>query len=222
MNVINKYQTPNIPPLEIDVEFLILHYTACDLEKTLEIFLDQNRKVSSHFVLDTNGDLYDLGNFLSGPIYQGAHAGVSRIEVDGKVFEAINTCSIGIEIINLNGNIFAYTDAQYDALIETIKKLQKRFPKLLDANRIVGHEHIAFFRGKVDPGLMFDWHRVFKGLGMEPAEKHHFFACDKEDQKFLQAEISREMTDRPSDFWPDLSLKLEQRIAAKMQAVKKK
>lgn len=154
----------NFGPELIPVEFLVLHYTACTLEETLRIFSDPARIVCAHFVIDLEGTIYDLGGFRDGPIRRGKHAGPSRFELGGKKWEAFNDYSIGIEIVNANGNLFPYRDAQYDALAMLARHLVSRFLALRDPGRVVGHEQIAGFRGKVDPGVRFDWRRFYAAV----------------------------------------------------------
>ena len=111
MALIRNVESPNIEKEEIPVDFLVVHYTACTLEKTLEIFRDRARKVCSHFVIDTDGAIYDLGQFWNGPIRRAAHAGLSRYELDGVVREKFNDFSIGVEIVNFNGNLMEFSQA---------------------------------------------------------------------------------------------------------------
>jgi N-acetyl-anhydromuramyl-L-alanine amidase AmpD len=146
---------------KIQVEFLVLHYTACTLERTLELFCGPEAKTCAHFVIDFDGSIHELGDFWVGPILQGAHAGKSVFELEGKTWEAFNRFSIGVEIVNFNGNLVDYTAAQYEALGTLVRTLQSRFPALRDPARVVGHEQIAGFRGKADPGIRFDWKRFF-------------------------------------------------------------
>ena len=40
MNVIRQFRSPNFDPVQIPVEFLVLHYTAENLQSTLGIFMD--------------------------------------------------------------------------------------------------------------------------------------------------------------------------------------
>ena len=211
--------SPNFTRDEVDVEFLVLHYTGCDLEKTFEIFLDPKRAVTSHFVIDVNGDIYDLGGIDGGVVRRGAHAGVSRIEVGEKSFQSLNHISIGIEIVNLNGNYLEYPEAQYSALVELTRKLQETFPKLRDPERITGHEQIAGFRGKCDPGRRFNWAKYFAALGLTPRAQHAFHAATEEDVAFISEEI-RKFAAKPTDreFWPALSTRLEEKIKARMSA----
>lgn len=198
---------------EIPVEFLVLHYTACSLEDTLKIFCEPPPTVCSHLVLDLDGTVYDLGGFWNGPIFQGAHAGESHFELDGRLWEAFNRFSIGVEIINFNGNLISYTQEQYASLQVISKHFQSRFPALLDPNRILGHEHIAGFRGKVDPGRRFDWNlfytKVFSG-----SKSNSFPDRSAVLNDFLWSEFQREFGRidfnqmKPKD-WSVLSANLE-------------
>lgn len=207
--------SPNFSGNTIDPEFLVLHYTACNLARTLEIFADPARKVCAHFVLDQDGTLYDLGGFWDGPILQGAHAGQSHFQLPGGArFERLNLCSIGVEIVNLNGNIFPYTDAQYDSLERLTRHLQERFPKLSDPERIVGHEHIAGFRGKVDPGYQFEWarfyHSVF-GASAFPDRPSLMGASDVDKLEMVVAETPAPLRD--ANFWSALSAETEKKFS---------
>lgn len=141
------------------MRFVVLHYTAVSLQQTLGIFLKPDAKVAAHLVIDTDGSVHELIPCLNGVTFRGAHAGVSRFVVGEAVEEGFNHFSIGIELVNLNGNAFPYTDAQYEALREVMGKLKEHYPSLNDPTSVVGHEQIAGFRGKVDPGRCFDWGR---------------------------------------------------------------
>jgi N-acetyl-anhydromuramyl-L-alanine amidase AmpD len=162
MPLIRNVECPNFDNEEIPVEFLVVHYTACTLEKTLEIFRNRERKVCSHFVINTDGSIYDLGHFWNGPIRRGAHAGVSRLEMDGLVREKFNDFSIGVEIVNFNGNFLEFSPLQYASLAKIVKQMSRRFILLTDPRHIVGHEQIAGFRGKIDPGIKFDWLKFYE------------------------------------------------------------
>ncbi|MEQ1876455.1 MAG: N-acetylmuramoyl-L-alanine amidase [Bdellovibrionia bacterium] len=214
MRIVDTHRSPNFDPVEIPVEYLILHYTACDLQRALEIFGDPAKKVCAHFVLDTDGAVYDLGGFYNGPIRLGAHAGLSRFEFGGRVLEKFNTYSIGIEIVNLNGNLFSYTDEQYESLGLLTRHLQTRFPNLQNPQRVLGHEHIAGFRGKVDPGIRFDWKRFYKdayGLAKGPARKpeltpNEIIALQTEAAQATDADRADPM------FWSRISASLEEQV----------
>lgn len=153
--------SPNFDPRPIDVRFLVLHYTAVDLARTLEIFTDPARKAAAHLVLDVDGALYECVPCWEGEALRGWHAGVSRWHDGATQWEALNDWSIGIEIVNYNGNIIPFTDAQYTALEEIVGHLRRDYPALDRADAVLGHEQIAGFRGKADPGWQFDWPRFF-------------------------------------------------------------
>lgn len=146
----------------ISVEFVILHYTVEDLQTTLDLFSDPQSCVSAHLVLSTEGETHELVPCWEGRCRQADHAGKSRWREDGINWTGLNKCSIGIELVNRNGNLFPYTDEQYVALIACLQHLKSVFPALQDPRRLLGHEHIAGWRGKVDPGACFDWRRVFQ------------------------------------------------------------
>ena len=156
MNVY-RLASPNCDRTEIAVEHLILHYTAVDLQGTLDIFMNRENGVSAHLVIDTDGGIYELVSCLNGTASRAWHAGGSQYGDK----EAFNDHSIGIELVNLNGNLFPYTNAQYEALQHVVQTFKQCYPALADPERVLGHEHIAGFRGKADPGLLFDWRRFY-------------------------------------------------------------
>ena len=121
---------------ELDFESHDFFYTIKDL------------KVSSHFVIDRTGKIYQ---FVS--VYDRAwHAGVSSF----KSQDNCNDFSLGIELIGSDNTPFE--DNQYDALNKLIETLCSSFPKIKKEN-IVGHSEIAPGR-KTDPGPFFDWSKI--------------------------------------------------------------
>ena len=109
-------------------------------------------RVSAHLLIRRDGGLVQFV-----PLEMRAwHAGVSRFE--GR--ERCNDFSIGIELEGTDDQ--PYTDAQYQRLIETTRRIQALFPAITPA-RITGHCHIAPER-KTDPGPAFDWDRYLGGL----------------------------------------------------------
>ena len=211
MKINNLHRSPNFEEKIIPVEFIVLHYTACNLKRALGIFFSPTSKVAAHFVIDESGEIYDLGDFKNGDIRKGAHAGESNFTLDGKNYEGLNACSVGIEIVNLNGNIFDYTEAQYQALKELTSHLIARFPILSDPNRIVGHEHIAGFRGKADPGAKFDWPRFYRSVYGERAFPKRAAICppEKIDQMATFIRNAKEVEKEDPQYWSWLSSDLE-------------
>jgi N-acetyl-anhydromuramyl-L-alanine amidase AmpD len=211
VNII-PFFSPNFSDQLIPVEFVVIHYTACSLRRTLEIFSGADeRKVCAHFVIAENGDLYDLGGFWDGPVRQGAHAGESLFRIGSQEYRAFNKFSIGIEIVNLNGNVFDFTEDQYRTLFALMRHLRDRFPALNDPNRIVGHEQIAGFRGKADPGRRFDWRRFFVAIyggGRFPERPFVCSAARAEKLAALIQNVPVEERDSP-EFWTRISAELE-------------
>jgi N-acetyl-anhydromuramyl-L-alanine amidase AmpD len=209
------HPSPNFSDKVIPVEYVVIHYTACSLERTLEIFSDRNTKVCAHFVLSENGNLYDLGSFYSGPIRQGAHAGESFFNVGDQTLRAFNEFSIGIEIVNLNGNVFPFWDAQYESLKELMLHLKDRFPTLRDPDRVVGHEQIAGHRGKADPGRRFDWTRFYQSIYGDRTFPVREPRCSSERAALLAEFIQNTNPAGRDDphFWSELSAELEARTA---------
>ena len=159
------FQSPNTDFQVIRVEFLILHYTACSLERCLSLFKDPLQKISCHFVINLDGSIYEIVPCLQGKPLKAFHAGQSSWTNSGKnQLKNFNNISLGIELVNNNGNYFPYTEVQYRSLIYLTRRLKSIYPEIRSPDRILGHEHIAGFRGKIDPGYFFDWKKYFKAV----------------------------------------------------------
>lgn len=162
-SAVNRHMaSPNFDAQPVSVEFLVLHYSAAGLEETLRIFKDPQRKVSAHLVIGAEGEVFETVKCWDGIAQRAWHAGESRLELCGRVWEGFNDFSLGIELVNFNGNLLSYTPRQYQALFSVLAHLQGLYPALRDAQRVVGHEQIAGHRGKCDPGWCFEWETFFK------------------------------------------------------------
>lgn len=181
MNIVTNQRSPNFSDLVIPVEFVVLHFTAATLERTLEIFMSRSTEVSAHLVIDRDGTVYELVECLHGVVKRAWHAGRSRCEVsqglDRVVVEGFNDRSIGIELVNLNGNIFPYTEAQYQSLFAVLERLKGMYSRLSSPESVVGHEQIAGFRGKSDPGRCFEWDRLFSVCYPQQGTPQRGFVC---------------------------------------------
>ena len=156
-----QFNSPNFDNEAITVNFAIVHYTALSLSDSLDVLCNRQKKVSCHFLIDTKGIIYELVPAIAGTALRAWHAGVSYWHDGKKQWSDFNSHALGIELVNYNGNIFNYTQAQYQALAKLLASLKTHYPALALAANILGHEHIAGFRGKVDPGIKFDWNRFF-------------------------------------------------------------
>ena len=174
---------PNQDQKTVPVEFLVLHYTATDLSNTLRIFQDARRGVSAHLVIDVDGIVYSLVDCLEGEAHRAWHAGQSRYDDGVEKWTGFNDFSIGIELVNFNGNLFPFTDAQYQSLAAVVLVLKQHYPALLNPDRVLGHEQIAGYRGKVDPGSCFDWARFWQMCYPDVQAPDHQPACPGDLQK---------------------------------------
>ena len=210
---VETFRSPHFSPTAISVEFLILHYTAQSLQGSLDIFLSkEGPKVSSHLLIDEEGQIYELVKCWNGVVQKSFHAGESRWkDSSGKIWRNFNNFSIGIELVNFNGNIFPYREKQYETLFKTLEHLQSVYPNLKKPYRILGHEHIAGFRGKADPGRFFDWDKLYRRfyreksalLSTKIAEKQGealAFCREKRWNDALSQKISLIM-EKPLPFW---------------------
>ena len=139
------------------VDTLVLHYTEIDLAASLKVL--RTGAVSVHYVLAEDGTAHKIleDNEV------GYHAGLSTWHGQPRV----NERSIGIEIVNLDGNLHAYPAVQINALIALIKTVLAAHPQIKPGN-IVGHSDIAPKR-KVDPGKLFPWTKLADaGIGFWP------------------------------------------------------
>ena len=137
-----------------DIDLAIVHYTgSTNVDGTVSWFKNKIAKVSSQYVIDRNGDVYQFET----PMTICWHAGVSYW--NGK--NGCNNRSIGYELV---GNYsLGFTNEQYDSLNQLLVENMVSFPFI---NSVVGHEHVAPGR-KIDPGINFYWDRV--GLALKNA-----------------------------------------------------
>lgn len=154
---IKQHKSPNFsdrkPGCKIDT--IILHHTAVEeCSDVLRVLSSPAMQVSAHYVVDRNGDIYQLVDESK----IAWHAGVSSWH--GR--ESMNKYSIGIEIVNTGFEEFP--DAQMHAVIELCKDIKQRHN--IEDRNIIAHADVAPNR-KVDPSEYFKWHDLYKeGLGI--------------------------------------------------------
>ena len=92
MKYIAKYKSPNYNSRKNSkIKLIIIHYTALKNYKEALLYLcDKRKKVSSHFLINQNGYIYNLVNLNK----RAWHAGTSYWEGN----RDINSMSIGIEL----------------------------------------------------------------------------------------------------------------------------
>jgi N-acetylmuramoyl-L-alanine amidase len=142
-----------------DIDTIVLHHTGTNNGKgDLSWMRNPDSKVSAHYMLDTDGKIYQL----VGDEKRAWHAG--KAELHG-VPTDVNARSIGIEIVNDGSGKTPFTEAQYKSLTQLVGYLKQEYK--VPANNIVGHKDVAVPKGrKDDPAANFDWKRLKKGIGI--------------------------------------------------------
>lgn len=214
--------SPNFDARPIEVCFLVVHYTAVDLTRTLEIFADPARKAAAHLVIDRDGATYECVPCWEGVALRAWHAGQSRWHAGTGRWETLNDWSIGIELVNFNGNVIDFTEAQYETLTHVIGHLAQNYPALQAADSLLGHEQIAGFRGKADPGWCFDWPRVFDRCypGQPMPERPPACPPALRDALTRFVEIAPDTVAAANAFWERVSLLTETAVALATDAGK--
>jgi N-acetylmuramoyl-L-alanine amidase len=146
------------------VDMIVLHYTGMpDVEGAIAQLCTPGTDVSAHYIVLEDGRIVQ-----SVPEAKRAwHAGVSQWGGE----DDINSCSIGIEIIN-RGHDWGYPDfplRQIAAVIALCRGIMLR--RNVPAHRVLAHSDVAPSRKK-DPGEKFPWHSLANsGVGhwVQPA-----------------------------------------------------
>lgn len=175
------------------VDFLIFHHVAATSAiDAIDQFL--HYKVSSHFLIDEAGVVYELvdENDIA------YHAGISH----WKGFEGLNKNSIGIEFVNSQPFEKKFSEVQMRSGVELAKSLilKHKIPpqnilghsdigyyvetSLVEASQtIVPKNMVGFLDRKQDPSHLFDWQFLAKnGVGIFVdivADKNFDYAKDK-------------------------------------------
>ena len=115
---------------------------------SMERLKNPNSKVSCHYFINRNGDIYKMIDDTK----VAWHAGKSK----WKNIKNLNKYSIGIEIQNKGHfiNYQSFPKKQIAPLIILIKSLLKKYK--IKKNNVLGHSDIAPLRKK-DPGEKFPW-----------------------------------------------------------------
>ena len=149
-------------PRKEPVTCLILHHTAGSLPSSLEILQgkDPKHKVGVHYVVTDEPKPRVIRMVPEN--MSAYHAGKSAW---GKLIN-LNQNSIGIEIINYDGNVYPYSDAQADIIFALCEEIIRRHD--IKPWNVLAHSDIAVGR-KVDPGTKFPWAKLASlGIGAWP------------------------------------------------------
>ena len=155
--------SPNFDARRTPPDMIILHYTGMQsVQAALDRLTDPEAKVSAHYVVTEDGEVFSLVTEAR----RAWHAGASFWHG----VRDINATSIGIEIVN-PGHELGYRpfpERQIDAVIALLSDIRSRWT--VPDSRILGHSDVAPAR-KIDPGELFPWRRLAReghGLWVEP------------------------------------------------------
>lgn len=133
-------------------DMILLHYTGmADVEGALARLCKAGTEVSAHYVVLEDGRVLQCVPEAK----RAWHAGESAWAGE----QDINSCSIGIEIVN-RGHDWGYPDfplRQIAAVIALCRGIMLR--RGVSARRVLGHSDVAPTRKK-DPGEKFPWHAL--------------------------------------------------------------
>jgi N-acetylmuramoyl-L-alanine amidase len=145
-------------------DMILLHYTGMpDVEGAIAKLCTAGTDVSAHYIVLEDGRIIQCVPEAK----RAWHAG----EASWAGEEDINSCSIGVEIIN-RGHDWGYPDfplRQIAAVIALCRGIMLR--RKVPSHRVLGHSDVAPARKK-DPGEKFPWHSLANsGVGhwVQPA-----------------------------------------------------
>jgi N-acetylmuramoyl-L-alanine amidase len=149
-------------------DMIVLHYTGMpEVEGAIRQLCAAGTDVSAHYIVLEDGRIVQLVPEAK----RAWHAGVSSWAGE----EDINSCSIGIEIVN-RGHDWGYPEfplRQIAAVIALCRGIMLR--RKVPSHRVLAHSDIAPARKK-DPGEKFPWHSLANsGVGhwVQPAPIVH-------------------------------------------------
>ena len=155
MKKVNKlifFRSPNFDERFEKINMIVIHYTGMNsFDEAKDHLCNKNSKVSAHYLIDEIGKIYQLVD----DIHRAWHAGVSI----WKNKKDINSCSIGIELVN-PGHEFGYKSFEEKQMFSIEHLLEELiFHYDIPLSNVVGHSDVAPLR-KLDPGELFDWKRL--------------------------------------------------------------
>ena len=146
------------------IDMLVLHYTGMrSAQNALSRLCDPEAKVSSHYVVEENGTVYQLVDEHK----RAWHAGIASWRGNSN----INQRSIGIEVVNPGHDLGyrPFPKAQMEAVMQLSKEVCDRHH--IPSWNVVAHSDVAPER-KQDPGELFDWKYLAQnGIGQLPEHK---------------------------------------------------
>jgi N-acetylmuramoyl-L-alanine amidase len=156
--------------------FVIIHHTSNEsIEHSLRVLTGSASRVSAHYVVARDGQIYQLVDER----HRAWHAGASYW--GGQ--RDLNSASIGIELDNTGNEPFS--EPQIASLIALLADLKSRHK--IPAENFLGHGDVAPGR-KVDPSHFFPWRRLAdQGFGLWCEPPYPAVPPDLDSATMLQA-----------------------------------
>ncbi|MBE6455821.1 MAG: N-acetylmuramoyl-L-alanine amidase [Alphaproteobacteria bacterium] len=135
------------------IDMIVLHATATPtIQETFYYLIEKEEqpRVSSHYVIDTDGTIYQL-------VADDKRAWHAGLGCWGNILEDINSHSIGIEFqcaASGTQSFAQFSDKQIQSGIDLCRELMKKYN--IKPFNVVAHSDIAPDR-KYDPGRTFPW-----------------------------------------------------------------
>lgn len=131
------------------IRAIIMHHTASsDLKSAMSWLIAPESKVSAHYLIDTNGEIYQLVKEAD----KAWHAGNETNSVLHGIY-GVNEFSIGIELVG--DGVHEFPRAQYDAAAWVVKMLKTKYN--IDDGWVVGHKDVALPPGRKTDPSPFNW-----------------------------------------------------------------
>ena len=152
-----KFFSPNYNKIirsSNSIKFIVIHYTGMQSEReSLKRLVNPKFKVSSHYLINEKGEIYNLVNERRIAWHAGKSCWLK--------FKNLNKNSIGIELVN-KGHHLGYENFRKKQILSLIKLCKKLIIKYkIKQKNIIGHSDIAPMR-KIDPGEKFPWKQLYK------------------------------------------------------------
>ena len=160
-------------------EIIVCHITEGSYAGSVSWLCNKNSEASAHYVVSKKGEVTQLVNLRNYAWCNGTSTTKSKYNYYGKSTNSIvkakktnaNYYSISIELEGTSASTAgALTDAQYDALVELIKHIQKEVKKIwghtipFDRTHIIGHNEVAPITKPFCPGVNFPWTALMVSL----------------------------------------------------------
>lgn len=145
-------------PKDMAINSVVIHDTEGDLQSVLSAFQDPTFYASVHYVVDTDGTIYQMVQDKNIAWHAGNWS--------------VNMHSIGIEHIGhaATGST-DYTPAMYHASAQLVKYLTDKYDILRDREHIIGHDNVpatttdGIASMHTDPGPYWNWQNYMAMIG---------------------------------------------------------